>query len=93
LNAGSATKIAVNQVWNKASCQSAQPIRNWTLTAWVMFGVHMFALLIFMFNSIWGNDGNQLHAFWLFIARIAIVFVLVDLTLLLLVWFSYGTRN
>lgn len=91
---GTSTQTAVTGAWNQKSCLNAAPINYWTMQAWTMLIGYGTLVLIWLLNTLLGNDGSVIHTIWFWTFQIAATLLAgLVATFVVLVYFSYGSAS
>jgi len=87
----SATVIYVNVTWTNSTCLKAAPISQWSTVAWTALIGNGLMTLLWILNTVIGNNGGMLHMIWWRASQASALLALLELVFEFMAITSYGT--
>ena len=93
LTTGTATVTQVNNTWTNSTCLKAAPVSQWSTLAYTMLIGDGLVSLIWLLNTIIGNNGGMLHMIFWRTSQASALLALLVVAFEVIAMMSYGAKT
>jgi len=90
---GTAAFTVVNATWTNSTCLKAAPVSQWSTVAWTALIGNGLMSLVWILNTIIGNNGGMLHMIFWRASQASALLALLELVFEFMAMTSYGTQS